>query len=186
MKILLLENSATVKLVRILREHFIQEESLFFINKLSRITKVSLQADINFQALLQFQICKIILHQLYAYIEEGRISDYIRHMTYDHFPVALYIRPFYVTDVLGDYYRSTIPEIDHCETENDLITCFHGYITSIYNADKERFKQVFTEIMQMYVQYMPSNVRVLRFDLSPTLSPVVCYTEQSLLHSLCV
>lgn len=177
MKALLLSSKSSSELIRILREHFINENTNVFMANLANTTRVDIIQSTELQAQLQFQICKILMHNLYNYTQQNMMFDFIRHTTQNQIGMALYVNPVYVTEILKPMYEMYIPEEDHQEVENKLVSIYHSYINLMYMRDHDRFNQVLYNLMLTFIETIPNNIQVLRFELNPQLAPMVCYTD---------
>ncbi|WP_396190561.1 hypothetical protein [Flavobacterium sp.] len=184
MKILLLNRQPSAQLLGLLREHFIREDNSFFVRSLSNTLRYPIDQSEELQAQIQHQICKILLHQLYAYVEERRVADFVVHITHNHFGQALYVKPIYATEILKHLYEPVFPVENHQEIENRIVGSYQAYISSIYQRDRHRFNETFRDIMQMFIELLPANIKVLRFELAPNLAPMVCYTQPEMMQSL--
>lgn len=176
MKALLLPPSSTASLLRILREHFIDESTRTFIFNICRIT--GLQLTERDAAQLQFQICKIFLDNLYRYLSENRLHEFIQHQAYNQIGMALYINPIYATETLKPLYENMVSLEDQDQLERDLVQVLMSRINHIYSIDSQRFNQTLAEILEVFINLIPTNVKVLRFEFAPNLSPMVCYTTE--------
>lgn len=177
MKAILLSAKSSSELIRLLREHFINESTSVFMANLANSSRVDIIQSTELQAQLQFQICKILLHNVYQYIEQNRMSDFIRNTMHNQIGMALYINPVYATEILKPHYEMYVAEDDYQEVENDLIDIYRSYINLMYMRDYDRFNRVLHDIMMTFVETIPRNVQVLRFELTPQLAPMVCYTD---------
>ena len=147
MKALLLSSKSSSELIRILREHFINENTNVFMANLANTTRVDIIQSTELQAQLQFQICKILMHNLYNYTQQNMMFDFIRHTAQNQIGMALYINPVYVTEILKPMYEMYIPEEDHQEVENKLVSIYRSYINLMYMRDHDRFNQVLYNLM---------------------------------------
>lgn len=178
MKALLLPTKTCSEMLRVLREHFINEGTSVFMMNISNAARVDITQSTEIQAQVQLQICKILLDNLYRYINENRLSEFIRHTMHNHVGLSVYINPVYVTEILKPYYDLNVPAEDHQEIENNLLSIHYSYINLIYMRDHERFNRIMHETMMLMMEMIPSNVQVIRFELTPSLAPMVCYTEK--------
>lgn len=177
MKALILPSKTTAELLRILREHFINESTNVFMANVANLTRVDLISSTQLQAQLQFQISKIMLDNVYRYLKENRLHEFVAHRAYNQFGMAMYINPVYATEILKPFYEQYFADDDLQEVENDLVEMFRSRINYLYSIDSERFNAVFYDIMEMYMQVMPNNIHVLRFEFTPSLATMVCYSQ---------
>lgn len=177
MKALIFPSKMTAELNRILREHYIDESTNVFMANIANLTRIDLNSFPQIQAQLQFQISKILLDNLYRYLKENRLNEFIAHTAYNQFGMAMYISPVYATEILKPIYEQFFSPDDLQEIENDLVEMFRSRMNHLYVIDAQRFNKVFIDIMEMFMTLMPSNIHVLRFEFTPSLAPMICYTE---------
>lgn len=178
MKALLLPTKACSELLRILREHFISENTNVFMSNLSNISRVDLFQSTELQAQVHLQICKIFLDNLYRYFNERRLSDFIKHTMHNQIGMALFVEPKYATEILKPLYEGYIPLEDHQEVENDLQSLYYSYINLLYMRDSDRLNRVLHETMMLMIELIPSNIQVIRFELAPNMAPMLCYVDK--------
>lgn len=178
MKALFLPANPTSILNRILREHYIDESTNTFMMNLSRDSGVTFNGNTEIQAQLHLQFTKIFLDNLYKYLYENRLHEFVVTMANRQLGAALYIKPTYATEILSPIYGPETTDEEKYDIEQALIYHYSYRLCYMYGKDIDRFNNVAALIMEQFVSLLPSNIQVLRFELSPTLVPMVCYTDK--------
>lgn len=178
MKALMLPRASNNALYRILCASFLKTGASRLKGNLSVLLRSSkLQSHDGGPKLLML-INRIYLSSVHRYIDTGLSAWFLQTLQRRQFGDDISIDAYLISDFVEEMSGLSCTHLDRTEIENLVCREISGFMSHIYLERTDEFNEALLGVYEMLQCYLPnSGVKIHRFELTPTLDPVVFYTE---------
>jgi hypothetical protein len=126
-------------------------------------------------------INKLYLSNIFKYTDSGSVAWFVQSLQNATIGHELNVNPCTISSFFKPLMGMGVLEHDVTEIENNIARDLNGYLTHKYNQNSSAFNEVLVNVYDMFHVHIPVNqVQVHRFELAPTLAPLVFYTNKHL------
>lgn len=125
---------------------------------------------------LLFVLNKILLDNIFRYVADKRMHDYMYLLAHRTFSKDIYINPFYVNQIIES---TGIVLEDKTELENTITRKLQVYIDQIYTTNAESMNIPLLAVFEtMYLNLQHINIGYYKFELMNYVQPILLYAER--------
>ena len=163
------------KLQMELRREYITESYSFFINDILSFLNNIDKSVVDITSHEVFLVLnKILLDNTFKYIVDKTPELFIKHIVNNTFSKDIYIRPYYVLDVLEKFNLCFEDRVDLEFIVNRKI---QQYINYIYTSNASSYNICLTNLFEiMYQNFHYIDIIKYKFELYNDIQPILLYT----------
>lgn len=130
---------------------------------------------------LALLINKICLYNIFKYVETDSAASFVVGLSNNSLGYTFSVNNMLVTDYFKPLMGLAVGENDVYGAENLIINELQSYISYKYNQNSSALNESFVGVFDMFSTYVPvSQVNLIRFELTPTLTPLMFYSDKHL------